>query len=129
MAKNVLITGVNKGIGFETARRPGGYGDLDKAHVVSEIAERLCCGLAPFAVPGAKPDPVAVNDDASVRDAAERVNEVDGKLDLLIDNVGIPGNYIDPVPGCRRHPPYLRDQRVWSDRRDLRLPPAAQGCR
>ncbi len=97
MAKNVLITGANKGIGFETARRLAGLGyrvwlgarDIGRGETAAKSLRDLGHDVRFVQI--------VVNDVASVRDAAERVTEADGKLDLLINNAGIPGNYIDPV--------------------------------
>lgn len=89
--KTVLITGANKSIGFETARHLGrtGYriwlGCRDaargQASVEALVAEGLDVRLLSIDV---------VNDD-SVRAAAERVRDEDGKLDVLINNAGILG--------------------------------------
>ena len=40
---------------------------------------------------------MAVDDDASVRAAAERVAQEESSLDILINNAGIPGNYAAPL--------------------------------
>jgi NAD(P)-dependent dehydrogenase (short-subunit alcohol dehydrogenase family) len=40
---------------------------------------------------------VAVEDDARVQAAAQRVKAEDGKLDILINNAGIPGTYAGPL--------------------------------
>ncbi|NIY64373.1 SDR family NAD(P)-dependent oxidoreductase [Streptomyces malaysiensis] len=78
-----LITGANKGLGFETARRLIAAGhtvylgsrDADRGR---RAAERL----------GARPVVLDVTDDASVA-AAVKAIEADGGLDVLINNAGI----------------------------------------
>ncbi|WP_371598835.1 SDR family NAD(P)-dependent oxidoreductase [Streptomyces sp. NBC_00564] len=78
-----LITGANKGLGFETARRLVAAGhtvyigsrDADRGHLA---AERL----------GARSVQLDVTDDASVAAAVKSV-EADGGLDVLINNAGI----------------------------------------
>jgi NAD(P)-dependent dehydrogenase (short-subunit alcohol dehydrogenase family) len=80
-----LITGANKGLGFETARRLVAAGhtvyvgsrDLERGR---EAAERL----------GARPVQLDVTDDASVQAAATAI-EADGGLDVLVNNAGIAG--------------------------------------
>ncbi|MFF4395032.1 SDR family NAD(P)-dependent oxidoreductase [Streptomyces sp. NPDC001480] len=78
-----LITGANKGLGFETARRL-----VDAGHTVyigSRDAER---GRRAAEQLGARTVRLDVTDDASVA-AAVRAIEADGGLDVLINNAGV----------------------------------------
>ncbi|MFE3850258.1 SDR family oxidoreductase [Streptomyces griseorubiginosus] len=78
-----LITGANKGLGFETARRLVAAGHT--VYVGARDAER---GRLAAAELGARFVQLDVTDDASVAAAAKTV-EADGGLDVLINNAGI----------------------------------------
>jgi NAD(P)-dependent dehydrogenase (short-subunit alcohol dehydrogenase family) len=78
-----LITGANKGLGFETARRL-----IAEGHTVyagSRDAER---GRRAAERLGARMVLIDVTDDASVAAAAKTI-EADGGLDVLVNNAGI----------------------------------------
>lgn len=80
-----LITGANKGIGYETARQLIAVGHTvylgsRDPELGREAANRL----------GARPVQLDVTDDASVEAAAKAI-EADGGLDVLINNAGIEG--------------------------------------
>ncbi|WP_319517846.1 SDR family NAD(P)-dependent oxidoreductase [uncultured Martelella sp.] len=97
MTKTVVITGANKSIGFETARQ------------LSQLGHRVWLGArdpkrgeaAAQALREEGHDvrylDIDVVDDDRVRVAAERVMAEDGKLDVLINNAGIPGTYDGPL--------------------------------
>jgi NAD(P)-dependent dehydrogenase (short-subunit alcohol dehydrogenase family) len=80
-----LITGANKGLGFETARRLIAAGHT--VYVGSRDAER---GRRAAEQLGARAVQLDVTDDASVEAAAKAI-EADGGLDILINNAGIEG--------------------------------------
>src|SRR5580658_212323 len=86
-----LITGANKGLGFETARRliAAGhtvYAGSRDAERGRQAAERL----------GARMVLIDVTDDASVAAAAKTI-EADGGLDVLVNNAGLEGRTPDNV--------------------------------
>lgn len=86
MAKTILVTGANKGLGFETARRLVEAGHT--VYVGSRDPER---GRAAAERIGARPLLLNVTDDASVAAAVKTV-EADGDgsgLDVLVNNAGV----------------------------------------
>ncbi|WP_042378206.1 SDR family NAD(P)-dependent oxidoreductase [Streptacidiphilus melanogenes] len=78
-----LITGANKGLGFETARRL-----LADGHTVYLGSRDAGRGRAAAESLGARFVQLDVNDDASVEAAAKSV-AADGGLDVLVNNAGI----------------------------------------
>ncbi|MFI5771000.1 SDR family oxidoreductase [Streptomyces sp. NPDC051658] len=78
-----LITGANKGLGFETARRLIAAGHT--VYIGSRDAER---GRRAAEQLGARGVQLDVTDDASVEAAAKAI-EADGGLDVLVNNAGI----------------------------------------
>jgi NAD(P)-dependent dehydrogenase (short-subunit alcohol dehydrogenase family) len=78
-----LITGANKGLGFETARRLIAAGHT--VYIGSRDAER---GRRAAEQLGARVVQLDVTDDASVQAAAKAI-EADGGLDVLVNNAGI----------------------------------------
>ncbi|MER8157003.1 SDR family NAD(P)-dependent oxidoreductase [Streptomyces sp. NPDC094472] len=78
-----LITGANKGLGFETARRLIAAGHT--VYIGSRDAER---GRRAAERLGARLVVLDVTDDASVAAAAKTI-EADGGLDVLINNAGV----------------------------------------
>jgi NAD(P)-dependent dehydrogenase (short-subunit alcohol dehydrogenase family) len=82
-----LITGANKGIGFETARQL-----LELGHTVYIGARDAGRGRAAAATLGAEFVQLDVTDDASVNGALAAIGEAEGRLDVLVHNAGILGN-------------------------------------
>ncbi len=78
-----LITGANKGLGFETARRLVADG-----HTVYLGSRDEARGRAAASNVGARFVQLDVTDDASVEAAVKSV-EADGGLDVLVNNAGI----------------------------------------
>ena len=79
----ILITGANKGLGFESARQL-----IAAGHTVYLGSRDLERGRAAAAAIGARPVQLDVTDDASVQPAAEAI-AADGGLDVLVNNAGI----------------------------------------
>lgn len=81
--KKILVTGANKGIGFETVRQL-----IAAGHTVYLGSRDVARGTAAAAELGAQLVQLDITDDASVA-AAVRSIEADGGLDVLINNAGI----------------------------------------
>jgi NAD(P)-dependent dehydrogenase (short-subunit alcohol dehydrogenase family) len=79
-----LITGANKGIGFETARRLTDLGHT--VYIGARSAER---GAKAAAELGARFVQLDVTDDASVAAAMTAIDDAEGRLDVLVNNAGI----------------------------------------
>ena len=88
---NTLITGANKGLGFETARRLIALG-----HTVYLGARDREKGEAAARRLGARFVQLDVTDDASVTAAAAWLQQQPGGLDVLINNAGIAGEMSAP---------------------------------
>ncbi|OKI52006.1 SDR family NAD(P)-dependent oxidoreductase [Streptomyces sp. MJM1172] len=89
--KIALVTGANKGIGFEIAAGLGalGYGVAvgarDRARREAAVEKLRAGGADAFGVP------LDVTDDGSVTEAAELIERQAGRLDALVNNAGISG--------------------------------------
>jgi NAD(P)-dependent dehydrogenase (short-subunit alcohol dehydrogenase family) len=94
---SVLITGGNKGLGFEAARRLGDegwkvfLGSRDERRGRAAADELVDAGLDVVMVP------LDVTSDESVSDAAQLVRHHTDRLDVLINNAGAPGNVVPPA--------------------------------
>ena len=83
-----FITGANKGLGYETARRLIEAGQT--VLVGARDAER---GQAAADRLGARFVPIDVADDESVAQAAQDIKAHEGRIDILINNAGILGSH------------------------------------
>ncbi|ETK35345.1 SDR family oxidoreductase [Microbispora sp. ATCC PTA-5024] len=87
----VLVTGANKGIGYEIAAGLGalgwsvGVGVRDEGRREGAVEKLRAAGVDAFGVP------LDVTDDASVAAAAGLIEERAGRLDVLVNNAGITG--------------------------------------
>jgi NAD(P)-dependent dehydrogenase (short-subunit alcohol dehydrogenase family) len=93
-----LITGANKGLGREAARRL-----LAEGHDVWLGARDPERGQAAADGLGARYLALDVTDDESVRAAAARLEAEAGQLDVLINNAGIPGGFRPPTDTTADH--------------------------
>ncbi|USX55155.1 SDR family NAD(P)-dependent oxidoreductase [Lentzea sp. HUAS12] len=87
-----FITGANKGLGRETARRLTELG-----HTVLIGARDQKRGEEAAAALGARFVPIDVTDDESVAAAAADVLGHEGRIDVLINNAGVHGTAADPA--------------------------------
>jgi NAD(P)-dependent dehydrogenase (short-subunit alcohol dehydrogenase family) len=89
--KIALVTGANKGIGYEIATGLGtlgyrvGVGARDQARLETAVEKLRAAGVDAFAVP------LDVTSDQSVAAAAELIEREAGRLDALVNNAGISG--------------------------------------
>jgi NAD(P)-dependent dehydrogenase (short-subunit alcohol dehydrogenase family) len=84
-----FITGANKGLGYETARRL-----TERGHTVILGARDPQRGAAAAARLGVRFVPIDVTDDASVARAVADVEAREGRVDVLINNAGITGRRV-----------------------------------
>lgn len=92
-----LITGANKGIGFETAKQL-----LELGHVVYIGARDVERGEKAAATLGARFVQLDVTDDASVSSALATIDSAEGRLDVLVNNAGILGSEVTNGPEAVR---------------------------
>ena len=86
-----FITGANKGLGYETARRL-----VEHGHTVLIGARDPRAGETAAEQLGARFVPIDVTDDASVAAAAADVERHEGAIVVLINNAGVQGPMGDP---------------------------------
>ncbi|MCO5995400.1 SDR family oxidoreductase [Actinoallomurus rhizosphaericola] len=94
--KIALITGANKGIGYEVARQLGARGtivlvgardDVRGKHAADSLAAR---GITAVSLR------IDVRDATTVSDAATEIERRYGRLDVLVNNAGIAGGFTGP---------------------------------
>ncbi|MEV4573938.1 SDR family oxidoreductase [Nonomuraea jabiensis] len=95
MTKIGLITGANKGIGYEIARLLAEQGVTTIVGARDE--ERGRAAAERLGQPYVRLD---VTDEASVAAAAKWVEREYGRLDILVNNAGITGGFMDPRPSA-----------------------------
>ena len=86
-----FITGANKGLGYETARRL-----LELGHTVIIGARDPMLGATAAAALGTRFIQIDVTDDASVAAAVADVEKHEGSIDVLINNAGVSGPMGEP---------------------------------
>jgi NAD(P)-dependent dehydrogenase (short-subunit alcohol dehydrogenase family) len=93
-----LVTGANKGIGFETTRRLAELGWT--VWLGSRDTHRAAAALARLTelLPAADVRPVAldVTSDESVAAARRTVEQASGRIDALVNNAGVGGRFVGP---------------------------------
>ncbi|MGM0704256.1 MAG: SDR family NAD(P)-dependent oxidoreductase [Pseudomonadota bacterium] len=87
--KIILVTGANKGIGYEISRQVGQAGAI--VLMGARSAERGQAAARALAEEGVAASwlPLDVTDAQSIADAAARITEEHGRLDILVNNAGI----------------------------------------
>ncbi|MCE3006893.1 MAG: SDR family oxidoreductase [Bacteroidetes bacterium] len=97
-----LITGSNKGIGFETARQLG----LQGKHILlaGRSLEKAQKAAAELQKAGVKAEALQldITSEQQIRDAAEWVQKTYGKLDILINNAGVFPEYLQGMMDISR---------------------------
>ncbi|MDX3457321.1 SDR family oxidoreductase [Streptomyces sp. ME02-8801-2C] len=102
--KIALVTGANKGIGYEIAAGLGalgyrvGVGARDETRLETAVEKLRAAGVDAFGVP------LDVTGDRSVSAAAELIERQAGHLDVLVNNAGISG---ETGPGWGQDPTTL----------------------
>jgi NAD(P)-dependent dehydrogenase (short-subunit alcohol dehydrogenase family) len=85
-SKIVLITGANKGLGYETARQL-----IEHGYTVYIGARDATRGQTAANKLNTNFVQLDVTDDASVKSAIAKINDHEGHLDVLVNNAGISG--------------------------------------
>lgn len=91
--KIALITGANKGIGFEIARQLGERGHVVLIGARDELRGKQAADSLAGRGIAAVPVRIDVTDPACVADAAAQIERGYGRLDILVNNAGIAGAF------------------------------------
>jgi NAD(P)-dependent dehydrogenase (short-subunit alcohol dehydrogenase family) len=91
--KIALITGANKGIGFEIARQLGEQGAVVLLGARDEVRGKQAAGSLTARGLSAAPLRIDVTDSASIASAAREIGQQYGRLDILVNNAGIAGSF------------------------------------
>ncbi len=91
--KIALITGANKGIGFEIARQLGEQGSVVLVGARDEVRGKQAADSLAARGIVAVPVRIDVTDPPSVADAAIQIEQLYGRLDILVNNAGIVGRF------------------------------------
>ncbi|MFB9726964.1 SDR family NAD(P)-dependent oxidoreductase [Haloechinothrix salitolerans] len=97
-AKIALVTGANKGLGFETTRQLAGLGWTVWLGARDAGRGRLALARLGESLPDADVRLVAldVTSDESVTAASGRIAEESGRLDVVVNNAGTAGRFVGP---------------------------------
>jgi NAD(P)-dependent dehydrogenase (short-subunit alcohol dehydrogenase family) len=91
--KIALITGANKGIGFEIARQLGERGNTVLVGARDQARGKLAAASLASRGITAVPVRIDVTDASSVAEAATLIEQRFGRLDILVNNAGIAGGF------------------------------------
>jgi NAD(P)-dependent dehydrogenase (short-subunit alcohol dehydrogenase family) len=91
--KIALITGANKGIGFEIARQLGSQGTVILIGARDEARGGQAAGTLTAQGLTAAPLRIDVTDGTSIARAAKQIEQQYGQLDILVNNAGIAGRF------------------------------------
>lgn len=91
--KIALITGANKGIGFEIARQLGEQGAVVLVGARDEVRGKNAADTLAGNGIAAVPLRIDVTDTASIAEAATQIDQRYGRLDILVNNAGIAGGF------------------------------------
>jgi NAD(P)-dependent dehydrogenase (short-subunit alcohol dehydrogenase family) len=91
--KIALITGANKGIGFEIARQLGEQGNVVLVGARDEVRGKQAADSLAGRGIAVEPLRIDVTDATSAADAAIQIERRYGRLDILVNNAGISGGF------------------------------------
>ncbi|MFG2007323.1 SDR family NAD(P)-dependent oxidoreductase [Spirillospora sp. NPDC048911] len=110
---SVLITGGNKGLGFEAARRLGERGWTIFLGSRDEGRGRVAAGALADGGANVVMVPLDVTSDESVTGAVRLVREHTDRLDVLINNAGAPGKIVPPADATAQEVHSVYDTNVY----------------